>query len=616
MASNPPAPSASPGWWMYHGDPAHSGCVPAGASTIDSTTVANLKPLHDLQLAGPILGVPALVDGFAYVGTANSKLSQGGNGGALYKVDVAAGTVAATFRWDIDVNDRDSHGFTGMGCTPAVTGGSVYFSAFNGRVYCLSAADLTVQWVTDLRYEDSLHNQPLSNVAGSDQDPVAAGWASPLVVNGRVYVGMGEGENPDLFGFIYCLDAGTGNVVWVFCTNQFVAGTPNQPNQLPAAAVLNPPPAGFTVITDEPVSRGCSIWSSIAYDETLGRVYATIGNPMPEPLFNASNEPLMALPRDGYCYGILSLDAASGQFAGFWQIPLASSYRESDIGIDFAGSPTLFDHPSGVRAVAAGNKNGGFFVLNADTMQPIANPGQTPDVSWRQLLPFDSVTGEQIPTVDAHDQSGQMNPQVTNAQSNALQQENFYGTYSTPAAHPSGFLYIGMGGSNDNLVAAGIDYTTTPFMRALKAADLTDLWATQPVQVQNVSGTNTVAQYVAQVGTQPGPGSFMYQNPAECGLSLPVVVNDVVLCATTGVSLYAFKADDGTALWMNQIGQQTLGLNGGYGFCFGPAVWGDYVVVGALVNGRDGGLLRIYSVQAGGTPDPPPPNPWGNGSAG
>ncbi|HEX6039504.1 PQQ-binding-like beta-propeller repeat protein [Longimicrobium sp.] len=598
MATPTPPSTAPQGWWMYHGDPAHSGCVPAGASTIDSGNVATLKHLHDLELGGPVLGAPALVDGFVYAGTANSKLAQGGNGGAFYKVDVAAGTVAARFCWDIPLDERDSHGFTGMGCTPAVTGGFVYFSAFNGKVYCLSASDLSVAWITDLRYADPVHNQPVSNVAGNDQEPVAAGWASPLVVNGRVYVGMGEGENPELFGFIYCLDAATGDVDWIFCTNQFVAGTDNTPNQLPASAVPNPPAPGsrFTLVQGEPVSRGCSIWSSIAYDQALGRVYATIGNPMPEPLFNAAGQPLDALPRDGYGYGILSLDATSGEFRGFWQIPLESSYRVSDIDIDFAGSPMLFDHPSGKRAVAAGNKNGGLFVLDADTLQPFSNAGQNPAVSWRQLLPFDSVTGAQIPTVDAHDGSGQLNPQVTNEASNALQQENFYGTYSTPAWHPSGALYIGMGGSNDNLVAPGIDYQTTPFMRAVSASTLADLWATEPAQVQNVGGTNTVARYVAQVNGKPGPGSYMYQNPSECALSLPVVVNDVVLCATTAVSLYAFKADDGTALWMDQLGQQTLGLNGGYGFCFGPAVWGTYVVAGALVNGRDGGLLRIYSL--------------------
>ncbi|MDB4951153.1 MAG: Quino(hemo)protein alcohol dehydrogenase, PQQ-dependent [Gemmatimonadetes bacterium] len=591
MSTATPAAPVPQDWWMYHGDPAHSGCVAPGSSPIDSTTVGTLAALHTVQLAGPVLGVPAVVGGYAYVGTANSHLSYGSNGGAFYKVELATGAVAATFTWDIPLDERDSHGFTGMGCSPAVTSGQVFFSAFNGKLYCLSADDLTAQWITDLRYADPLHNQPVNNNLGSDADPVAAGWSSPVVAGGKVYVGMGEGENPELYGFIYCLDAATGDVDWIFCTCQFDASTPNLPNQLPADVLSGPPPAGFTVYTGEPVSRGCSIWSSIAYDATLGQLYATIGNPMPEPLFDGQGNPLPALPRPGYCYGILSLDAATGTFAGFWQIPPESSYRTTDIDIDFAGSPTLFDRPDGTRAVAAGCKNGGFFVLDAATLLPFPNTGQTPASSWRQLLPYDT-SGNQIATVDAHvpSSSSSLNPQVTNAQSNAVQQENFYGTYSTPAVHPTlNLLFIGLGGSNDNLVAAGIDSQSTPFMRAMHSDTLLDAWPMSPIQVPTVDGTVSVMAYT---GSTPP----MYTNPAECALSLPVVVNDVVLCATTHVSLYAFNASTGALLWSDSLGMQTLGLNGGYGFCFGPAVYGSYVVAAALVNGMDGGILKIYSL--------------------
>jgi hypothetical protein len=185
----------------------------------------------------------------------------------------------------------------------------------------------------------------------------------------------------------------------------------------------------------------------------------------------------------------------------------------------------------------------------------------------------------------------QLNPQVTNAQSNAVQQENFYGTYSTAAVHPTlNLLFIGLGGSNDNLVAAGIDTSTTPFMRAMHSDTLLDAWPMSPIQVATVEGTVTVNAYT---GSTPP----LYTNPAECALSLPVVCNDLVFCATTHVSLYAFSAAGGAPLWSDQMGMQTQGLNGGYGFCFGPAVWGDYVVAGALVNGLDGGLLRIWSLQ-------------------
>ena len=52
---------------------------------------------------------------------------------------------------------------------------------------------------------------------------------------------------------------------------------------------------------------------------------------------------------------------------------------------------------------------------------------------------------------------------------------------------------------------------------------------------------------------------------------------------TTGVSIYAFSAQDGRLLWQDQLGMETGGFTGGYGYCMGPAVWKDFVVAGALV---------------------------------
>src|SRR5215475_909731 len=73
-----PAPT---GWWMYHGNPEHTGFV--SDSKLNSATVAssNFQTLFTLQLGGPILSVPAVSDGFAYVGIANYHAAQGGNGG-------------------------------------------------------------------------------------------------------------------------------------------------------------------------------------------------------------------------------------------------------------------------------------------------------------------------------------------------------------------------------------------------------------------------------------------------------------------------------------------------------------------------------------------------------
>ena len=108
-----PTANAPSGWWMYHGDPQHTGFV--SDSPINSKNAGKLKVFKELQLGGPVLSTPAIVDGFVYVGVANAHGAVGSNGGAFYRIELATGTIAATFTWDISSNDEDSHGFCGMG---------------------------------------------------------------------------------------------------------------------------------------------------------------------------------------------------------------------------------------------------------------------------------------------------------------------------------------------------------------------------------------------------------------------------------------------------------------------------------------------------------------------
>jgi outer membrane protein assembly factor BamB len=205
------------------------------------------------------------------------------------------------------------------------------------------------------------------------------------------------------------------------------------------------------------------------------------------------------------------------------------------------------------------------------------------------LLPRTS-DGQQIPRIDPHPPTALQNaiaPLLTNEVSNANPGENYFGPFNTAAIHPpSGTLFIGMGGPNYHLQGPGIDSDTTPFMRAIDWQTLEDKW---PMDAQDPPRYSKV-------------GTSMYQNPGESGLSSPAVVNDVVFVTTSWVSIYAFAVADGTLLWSNQIGQQTGGLNGGYGYCLGPAIWGNYVVAGALVLGYQaapGGILNVYGLKSG-----------------
>jgi outer membrane protein assembly factor BamB len=562
------------GWWMYHGDPAHTGFVGSG-SAINAAALSGGKfgILHTLNVGGSILSVPAVTGGFIYVGLANSREVVGELGGTLLKIELASGSTVSKFTWSIAPNDRDAHGFCGMGCTPSVVGddktGKVYFVGFNAKLYCLNAGDLSLVWTTDLRNRDLAHNQPIQTfdpTADPTVTPPAAGWSAPLVINGCVYLGIGEGENPNINSFVFCLDAATGNVVWIFCTNQFACGLINKPNQLPERVIsdISAPP-GFTVYYGTPLTLGCSVWGCIAYDAKLDRLFCPTGNGQLDG----------RLPTPGWSNGLLTLDATSGAFKAFYQMPRESNYRDSDIDVDVGASPTLFDLGSR-RVVGVGCKNGSFHVLDADTLAPI---------KWRQLLPKYN-DGTRIPTVDPHPDEVQantsvQNPRIANRQSDVDDSENYSGIYSTAAVHPpSRKIFVGIGGNNYHSVAAGIDTPTTPFMRALDYDTLADAW---PVDNGNPP------RYTK--ATPP-----MFTNFSESGLSSPAVVNDVVFMATTYVSLYAFSVADGTVLFEDRLGEQTGGFNGGYGYCMGPAVCGNYVVAGALVFGGDGGVLRIYGI--------------------
>ncbi|HEY3036495.1 MAG TPA: PQQ-binding-like beta-propeller repeat protein, partial [Streptosporangiaceae bacterium] len=501
-------------WRMYHHDDRHSGHA-SGCSAITSTSVGGMTLRLSVPVDGPVITIPTIVQGKIYVGSSDAA----GAGGTLYKIDLATGTVEHTF----SVPQRFPAYSQGIGGSPAVVGGRVYFTAIPGWVYCLDAATFALLWSVDLRNPDPAHNQPVQNQSWTDS------WSSPLVVGGKVYVGCGEGEG-QAFGFVYCLDATTGNVVWLFCTNKFPAVTDNQPNVIPNSAVgISPLPAPFTAHAD-PTEVGVSIWSSCAYDATLNRIYVGTGNSLSGD-FNP-------LPDAPYGSGMLALDAATGAFQGFFEPAAADCYRPDDTDVDVCGSPTVFAR-GGTRVVGIGSKGGGYFLLDAAAMTPLAT---------RQLLPYQfNNPANPLTDVDPHAGPG----------------ENMYGVFGTAAIHYGlGRLFVGIGG-----YGGAIDTPTTPFVRALDWTTLNDAWPT-------TVGADGVTRYTA-----PGP---LYANPGEVGLSSPAVVNDVVFVSTDRPGLYALSAATGLCLW------SAGGLSPGY--ILGPAVYGNMVVVGS------GSSVKVYSL--------------------
>lgn len=511
-------------WPVYMHDAQHTGR--AQCSAINSSNVSTLRGRHTVPLpdGGRIVSQPAIVWGRAYIGSMDATSTSAG--GHLYKVNLATGSIEGSF----PVSSRPGRHGTGIASTPAIVAGKAYISSLSGHLYRVDTTTMLQDWVVDLRVQDLAHNQPVTNSSIR-----AAGWSSPVVANGKVYVGHGEGETAG-HGYVFCVDADTGNVVWLTCTNKFKnpnsEGPKNQPNVLPPSDWTGPgsPPAPYSLAPNDPENRGSSPWSSVAYDSVLDRVYVGTGNATPDN----------PLPDPFYASGCLSLDASDGKVKGFFQPLPTDSYRPADdYDIDVPGGPTVFTR-NGERLVGIGSKNGSYFLLNADTMDVVER---------RQLLPYDS-GGNPFPAVDP--------PQ------SSADRENRYGVFGTAAVDSSReTLFIGLGG-----YSSGIDSATTPFIRAMDWNDLSDAWPT--------GGTNPPKYSLAQPP--------VYMTSGEAGLTNVASVNDVVFVGTTKPGLYALDADTGFCLW-------TAGWTATWGrYCFGVAVSGSYVAAG------HGNHLYIYSL--------------------
>jgi outer membrane protein assembly factor BamB len=537
-------------WPMYQHDVRHSG-VASGFSSINSTTVSQLTQRFKVNLDGPVNSKPSIVDGNAYVGTTRYNA---GPGGTLYKIDLCNGCIEGKFPTPADPHFYSIHG---IGGTPAIYKNKVYFTTVAGKVYCVDAASMTVSpphppaiWVTDLKNPAAVKKQPVNNPSGDC-------WSSPLVVNDRVYVGSGEGEVSTCWGFIWCLDANTGEVLWLFCTNKAqdinVPGNENQPNMIPrSAAVSDPLPAwataaGFSLMNDPP-ETGSSPWSSFAYDYVHNQVYVGTGN---------SQYPTSAAPDQRYGSGLIALDANTGQFRGFHVSAADDSYHPNDADIDVPGAPTIFTRGGGVRVVCYGSKNGSFFLLDASNLQVLGGGAQR-----RQLLARESGSGH----------PGNRGNPISGVATSGGDEENKWGVMATPAIHPGlGKIFVGLGG----YVGAG-DGTKTPFIRALDWNNLDDAWPT-------ALGADGVKRY-----TTANPP--VYQEANEAALSSPAVVNDVVFVSTTNparsqMSLYALDAATGLCLWA----APKVSSGGWPNYALGPAISGEYVVAGA------GDALYIYT---------------------
>jgi eukaryotic-like serine/threonine-protein kinase len=181
---------------MFRGNPQHTGVF----DTAGVTKLGGMK--WKFHTGGMLIGSPAVVGGRVYFGS---------DDGNFYAVDAESGAQ----KWKFEARSR-------IPSTPAVAGGIVYFGVYSGSFIALDASTGALKWKFKTGGERRFAAKHLHGVQPIEEtmpDPFDCYLSSPVVWNGAVYFGSGDGN-------IYSLNAASGALNWKFKTGNVVHASP------------------------------------------------------------------------------------------------------------------------------------------------------------------------------------------------------------------------------------------------------------------------------------------------------------------------------------------------------------------------------------------------------
>lgn len=187
-------PAAAQG--TFHGNAARTGVYAGGGPRQTPTLKWKFK------CSGPVVTSPVIAEGVVYVSSL---------GGHLYAIDQSTGTEKWNFKSRLPIAS-----------SAAVAGGAVYFVSSAGSLAALDAATGKPKWVCTTEYERRFEAKGLHGYPSSAQT-IPDAWdiftSSPVVVDGKVYFGSGDGG-------VYAVDAATGVIQWKLATGDVVHSSP------------------------------------------------------------------------------------------------------------------------------------------------------------------------------------------------------------------------------------------------------------------------------------------------------------------------------------------------------------------------------------------------------
>ena len=322
------APTTAAQWPMYLHDLQRTGGN-LEERTVGPANASALGLLWSFNTTGGITGSAAVVNGTVFFGAWDGRLYavSATNGSLLWKTSLGGS------------KDWTGCGLPGIAATPVVWNDTVYVGGGNPWMYALNASTGSILWHVDL-----------ANVSGSSTPWTAHKiWSSGVVYHGSLYVGIASGcDAPLVRGALVQITLSDHTVAHVFWT-------------LPAAQV------------------GPGIWSSPSIDPGTNTVWVTTGNEY--------------LSDTKYARAVVGLNASNvSEVVGYAQ------EAQPFLDLDFGDGATLFESSSGTPMVVAVNKNGYAYAFNESGLH--AN-GSSPTV-WTRLVENSGGWSYAPPAFDGH----------------------------------------------------------------------------------------------------------------------------------------------------------------------------------------------------------------------
>lgn len=369
-------------WPMYNHDVA-GWRFNAAETTLNVENVSRLvekwrfPPEGSSEVVGVIHATPAVVDGCAYFGTATEakfyKLSPDGKVLWSYRnpeyppiapeEPVAGGDVTQKLKF------RSSE--QAIMTSALVTDDAVYFGDLGGWIYALDRETGMERWKVNTRAEPFPGAHSLNWI-----------FASPILADGKIILGGGaleqlisggtlyRGSNGR--GFVVALHPADGAIIWKYDVGP-------QPEPLDPPIVIKDSWGEHTFYYGPGTS---SVWSSPSFDVESGTIYfGTDVNTSPRR--PTADNP--ALHTRESC-AVIAVDVKTGAERWVTQInpgdvwtnsmrsysPDEKRYKDQSIG-DTPKLLTITHEGQPTKAVGAGCKNGGFYLLRASDGKLLAN---------------------------------------------------------------------------------------------------------------------------------------------------------------------------------------------------------------------------------------------------